>query len=319
MKKSLIIPLVIYFFVFTCILNAQPTDPVLKTACRLIRDGKTDKAIELLRKDLEFRPWNNDIRLYLGIGLFLKNEKDTAFQEFQKIEKETKKMTGDARSFGDERMFLDMGMDRANKGVFSEQYKGLFNFSYGLVLKQNGNYKEAEKKFKEAIKSGYEELQVRFQLLDLYLKQNNLKKAEKEYNSISKIIPEDEGTLFLKGYLLARNKKYSQAASFFEKLLSMKPDYISAKVNLGIISYNNENYQDAINYWSEVLSIKPDAKDVLINLGRAYFHSGENQKAQEYFDKAGIRISPDKYSPKKISLLKPTLDEKIEFNLNCEK
>ena len=47
-------------------------DPVLKSACRLINDGKLDEAIEILKKDLKIRPWNHDLRLYLDISYYLK-------------------------------------------------------------------------------------------------------------------------------------------------------------------------------------------------------------------------------------------------------
>ena len=145
-------------------------DPVLKSACRLINDGKLDEAIEILKRDLKIRPWNHDLRLYLGISYFLKNEREIAFKELEKIEKELKKMEGSARSFGDQSMFLSMGIERKDRGVFSPENKGLFNFCYGIILKEKGEFKEAEKKLKEALKERYNEIKVRLQLIDLAIK-----------------------------------------------------------------------------------------------------------------------------------------------------
>ncbi|MCP2604791.1 tetratricopeptide repeat protein [Candidatus Aminicenantes bacterium AH-873-B07] len=311
--------LILFIPLFIAVLNAQMDDPILKSACNLIKEGKLDKAIKLLKKDLEYRPWNHDVRLYLGISYYLSNEKDLARKEFGKIEKEIEKMTGDARSFGDARIFLSMGMERKDRGVFSPENRGLFNFSYGLILKEKGEFKEAEKKLKSALKEGYNELQTRFQLMDLILKEKKFGKAYKELKSILKLTSENnEKILFIKGYILAKMKKMEDAVSCFEKILTFNPDCIPAKKNLGIILYNKENYHQAINVWSEILDKNPNEKDVIVNIGRAYFQLGRKEKAQEFFNEIKIKIPVEKYSPKIIPLLPPELDKKIEFDLTCK-
>jgi tetratricopeptide (TPR) repeat protein len=293
-------------------------DPILKSACRFINEGKIDDAIKILERDLKIRPWNHDLRLYLGISYYLKNEKDLALKELEKIEKELKKMTGSARSFGDQRIFLSMGMERKDRGVFSPENKGLFNFCYGIVLKEKGEFKEAEKKLKEAMKEGYNETEVKLQLIDLAIKEKKFDKAKKELDSILKSVEEDEDILFIKGYIYSKTGKLDEAVGCYEKILSLNPDYISAKKNLGIISYNKGNYQEAINIFSEILDKYSEEKDVLINMGRAYFHLGDKEKAQEFFEQVGVKIPVERYSPKKLPLLPPQLDKKIELELTCK-
>ena len=293
-------------------------DSVLKSACRLINDGKLDEAIEILKRDLKIRPWNHDLRLYLGISYFLKNEREIAFKELEKIEKELKKMEGSARSFGDQSMFLSMGIERKDRGVFSPENKGLFNFCYGIILKEKGEFKEAEKKLKEALKERYNEIKVRLQLIDLAIKERKFDKAKKELDSILKLVEEDEIILFIKGYIYSRTGKLDEAIGCYEKILSLNPDCILAKKNLGIILYNKGDYEEALNIFSEIIEKYPEEKDVMINMGRVYFHLGDKEKAQEFFDKAGIKIPVERYSPKKIPLLPPQLDKKIELELTCK-
>ena len=308
----------ITFILLFSFLFAQMDDPVLRSACRFINEGKIDEAIKILKRDLKIRPWNHDLRLYLGISYYLKNERDLAFRELEKIEKELKKMTGSARSFGDQSIFLSMGMERKDRGVFSPENRGLFNFCYGVILKEKGEFKKAEKKLKEALKEKYDEVEVRLQLIDLAIKEKKFDNAKKELDSILKLIPENEKTLFIKGYIYSKTGNLGDAIRCYEKILSLNPDYISAKKNLGIISYNKGNYQEAINIFAEILDKYSEEKDVLINMGRAYFQLGDKEKAQKFFEQAGVKIPVERYSPKKLPLLPPQLDKKIKFKLTCK-
>jgi tetratricopeptide (TPR) repeat protein len=316
MKKYLI--LFTFVLVSAIFLKSQMADPVLKTACGYIKENKINSAIEILKKDLKFRPWNHDVRLYLGLSYYLINEKDLALEELKNIEKQLKKMLGDARRFGDERMFLSMGMERKDRGVFSPENEGLFNFCYGIILKEKGKYKEAEKKLKEALKKDYNELKTRFQLLDLALKKKEFSDAKKELKKILKLSTEDEKILFIKSYILAKTGKPEQAIDCLNRILSQNSDNLLTKKNLGRIYYNEGNYQKAVEIWSEILDKNPEEKNVIINMGRAYFHLGKKEKAQEMFEQAGIKISAEKYSPKKISLIPPEFHKKIEFDLTCK-
>ncbi len=296
---------------------AEVSDPLLRTACLLISEGKIDEAVNLLEKDIEHRPWNHNIRFYLGICHYKKNEKELAEKNLKEIWKELDKMVGDTRTFGDESMFLSMGMARKERGFFSEENKGLFYFVYGLILKEKGNFKEAEKNLTEAVKAGYPEIQTRYQLLDLALKQKKLKDAQKEFEKISRITAENEDLLLVKSYLLEKSGKFQEAKACLEKILFRDQKNLAARKNLGIIAYNMSKYQDALDIWEKILTEKPDEQDVLINAGRACFHLGQKEKAQELFSKAGLEIPVESYSPKTISLTDPELDKKIDFKLPC--
>lgn len=315
-----ILTILLFFLLWGTIfvLPSSMQDPVISLICPYLKEGKNlDEAIEILKKDWQNRPWNHDVRLYLGIAYFMKQERELAFQQLKKIEEQLERMMGGDRPFGDELLFIYHKMQRKDRGVFSRENLGLFYFAQGLLLKLKGQSKEAEKRFKSALKAGYKELDVRFQLLDLYIRTKDYKATQKELNALSKLSPEDKNILFLKGYLQYQSDKPKEAKSYFEKVLSLNPDFLPAKKNLALLEYNYGNYLTAIGILQEITQQYPSDKEAHINLGRAYFRNGEIEKAKEEFKLAGISIEVQKYSPVKIPLLTLPLTTDIKFNLTC--
>lgn len=326
--KTLITSLIFLLLSANIALQNSVKDPIITYACINLKQGiNLDKVIEILTKDLENRPWNHDSRLYLGIAYFMKGEMELAFQKLEKIkisasdiQKSYMRAQGHVYDTCPENVqnIKDQGDNRAVKAALSNENLALFYFSYGLLLKLQGKSREAEKRFKAAIKAGYEEADARFQLFDLNLSAKNYKAAHKELKSLSKLSLEEEKILLLKGYLHYRGKKLKETKSCFEKALTGKPDYILVKKNLAIIEYNKGNYKEAIEILQDITKNHPSDKEAHINLGRAYFHNGEMEKAKEEFKAAELAIEVEKYSPNKLPLLCLDLSNNIEFKLNCE-
>jgi len=296
-------------------------------ACQNLGKGEIDKAIELLEKELKTSPNNFNAHLYLGIAFYLKKDLERAFGKFAKIEKEISKRAGFDRpetpawsidgfdpAHVDPKL-LESWMDRKSDFFFSKEKIGLLFFFRGLSLKEKKDFKRAEQKFKKALKFKYDEMTIREQLFNLYIKKKNLKAASKQLAELRKISGESELLIFLDGYLKYRNDSLEGAMADFEKVAST---FLEAKENIARLHYNNGNYQKAIEVWEEILSQNADDKGALINLGRAYFHLGDSDKAQEYFSTAGLKISPARYSPKKMALVYEIQLEEIEFDLKCK-
>lgn len=284
-------------------------------ACHQIDQGEIDEAVEILQKILDANPDNLNARLYLGIAYYLKKDIEKSSKELDKVEGEVDKMLGASRPFGDEAMFTELGMDRKSDILFSKQREGLLYFCRGLILKEEKDYKNAEKRFKKALKLKYDEKAVRLQLIDLYLEKKDVKKASKEVAELKKLAGESEFFALLDGYIASREGNVQKALAAFEKMASSS---LEAKKNVALIHYNKGDFQKAIEIWEEILSENPEDNEALINLGRAHFHLGNPEKAQEYFTKAGIQVSPERYSPKKIPLTYENLLKEIKFDLLCE-
>lgn len=319
-KKAGIISLFFIFLLCVLLANnhllfAQKFLTQEESACHFLDKGEIDKALEILQDELKINPDNLSAHLYLGIALYLKKDLERASGEFEKIEKEIDRMLGSSRPFGDEAMFTEMGMDRKAEVLFSDERKGLLYFCRGLTLKEKKDLKNAEKKFKKALKLKYNEISTRLQLIDLYIGKKDLKSAAKELEELKKISGESGRLALLDGYLSYKNKRFEEALAAFEKSASSS---LEARRNIASIHYNSGNYQKAVEVWEEILSNKLDDKEALINIGRASFHLGELEKAQEYFSKASLKISPEEYSPKKIPLGYGSLLKDVKFNLMCK-
>lgn len=284
-------------------------------ACRYLDKGEVDKAIEILQRVLERSPDNLNANLYLGIAFYLKKDLESASQRFMKIEKGIDKMSGSSYAFGDEAMFTQMGMERKEDVLFLEGRRGLLYFFRGLSLKEKKDLKNAEKRFKKALKLKYDEMATRMQLFDLYIKMKKLKSASKQLDGLKKISGESELLVILDGYLKYRRGSINDALAAFEKIA---PTNLEAKKNLARVHYNSGNYQKAMEVWEEIYSLQSDDKEAPLNIGRACFHLGNPDKAQEYFSKAGVKISPDRYSPKKVPLVYETIPKEVKFDLKCK-
>jgi len=105
------------------------------------------------------------------------------------------------------------------------------------------------------------------------------------------------------------------ALAAFGKFGSTNPD---AKKNTSSLHYNTRNYQKTIDVWEEILASNPEDKEAIVNIERASFHLGDSEKAQECFDKVGLKISPERYSPKKLPLNYEALIKDEKFDLMCK-
>ncbi|MDH5468495.1 MAG: tetratricopeptide repeat protein [Candidatus Aminicenantes bacterium] len=317
MVKKIPIIILIFWSVFpkSSAFFAQEAITQEEAACVRINEGEIDKAVEILQRILEISPHNFNAKLYLGIAFYLKNGTEAALQTFNEVEKELNRMVGAGQSFGDEAMFAAMAQERRAGIIFSEERKGLFYFCHGLVLKEKKDLKNAEKKFKTALKHEYDEIPTRLHLFDLYIKMKNLKSAASQLAEVEKISGKNDLLIFLGGYLEYRKDNTEAALEAFEKAASKIAE---AKKNIARLYYNKGDYQQSLEIWREILSESLDDKDALIDIGRIFFHIGDSEKAQEFFSKAGIETSPERFSPKKVPLIYETQIKGIKFDLKCK-
>ncbi|MEW6455962.1 MAG: tetratricopeptide repeat protein [Acidobacteriota bacterium] len=280
--------------------------------------GMVDEAIDILKKLKDSFPMNYDIDLFLGISFYLKKDFESAFKEFLKIEDEIeleKRLRGPIYVDKEGRSWVESFPQlRKRRFHLSDKNISLLYMGRGLTLRKKGDYKTAEKKLLSALKAGYNELDTRYLLLDIYVYIKDYKKAYENFKRISSIKKEkDEIDYFIEGYLLYYSEKEKEALDSLHDALKINPNFLEAKKNEGCILYNKGDYEKSINTWEEALKISPDDLDSKRNMGRAYFHLGKVDRAKEEFEKLGIKISPKDYSPKKIPLFFIGLESKIKF------
>lgn len=122
----------------------------------------------------------------------------------------------------------------------------------GIFLANNKNYKEAIKKFTEAIKLNPNNADAYFQRGKAYYDLKNYKKAISDYTRAIELEPN-------------KSILYSSRAFAYKKL---------------------ENYEKAILDYTKAIELKPDESVLYYRRGLCYQALGENEKAEADFAKS---------------------------------
>jgi len=317
MKKPFFSILILFFLIVSVSSLSLFSQRLLseeEKACQLLAKGEIDQAMDILNREIKRLPQNLNLSLYLGIAYYLKNDSERAFREFEKIEKELDRMMASERPIGDEVMFLDQAIDRKRAFFFTENKKGLLYFLRGLTLKEKKDLKNAEKKFLTSRKYNYDQTSLAFELIDLYLISDNLQSASKELAEVKKKSGENPMISFIEAYILYKNNNADGSLAAFDRV---KDVLAEARKNIAIIQYNSGDYSKALATCEEILAQSPGDIEALINAGRSCFQLGDKVKAQEYFDRAGIKVPPENYSPKKLSIIRVAIPREAKLKLDC--
>lgn len=284
-------------------------------ACECLGKGDINKALRLLNTKLRRYPGNLDCHLYLGLAYYLQGDLEKAKKTLDKVEFETEKMEGSSSAVTAGQSYANVDQISQRRGiVFTKGRRGILKFSLGMLYKQNKDYKNARKRFSDALKYKYSENEARKQLLVTYAFLKDHKKAEGELKKLRKSGEESEALSFMEGYIAYHRKKQAQAVDILSKLAETVP---MATRTLATIHYNQGDHQKALEIWDSLLTNSPESADLLRNSGRALFHLGQKEEAQNRFDKAGLKLKPENYSPKKIPLFLVDLFTETQFDFQC--
>jgi tetratricopeptide (TPR) repeat protein len=323
MKKLLILSVgmvLLAFWVEIPLSSAQQMYLEENRACKYLEQGKIDQAILLLNRKLKRYPQNYDCHLYLCLAYYLKCDFQNSLKTLSKVEFETERLEKAKSTIAAGKSMSNFGQEDAylsgsSAVVFTKERTGVLKFALGMLYKKDKDYKNASKRFSEALKYKYPEIKTREQLLVVNCFLEEYKKAKEELDEILKSEEESDELSFMKGYVSYYLKEEAQAIESFSRI---SETMIWAKQNLAIVYYNQGNYNKALEIWQEILAENPDEVNSLKNSGRAYFHLGQEEKAQEQFDKIGLKIKPEKYSPKTIPLIFVDLFPEAGFDFQCK-
>lgn len=285
-------------------------------ACELLSMGKIDEALALLNRKLKYYPHNMDCKLYQGLAYYLRGDFEQAMTTLSKIEFEVDKISKSPASMTTDVTTADINSIAAKGGdFFSKQRKGILKFSLGILYKNKQDYKNAQKRFDDALKAGYPENRAREQLLVVHSFLEDFKKAAGHLKKLQKAGESSPALTFMDGYISYYQKDTERAVEQFSKVSG---EIAGANRNLAAIHYNKGEYQKALDVWLGILAENPGDAVSLRSSGRAYFHLGQKDKGQEQFDKAGLQMQVEKYSPKTIPLDMVDLFTDITFDFQCQ-
>ena len=310
-RRPLLPPVILLLAAMTVYSQTEPETSFLRETlvCRHLARGETDQAIAILVQEGTRSPFNLNVKLYLGFARYLQKDVESALKELNAIRTELDKMQTSARPMGDPEMFLMMGLDRKSQAFLDKDKEGYFHYILGLTLKDKGDFKAAEKAFRKAQSAKFDKASIALSLADLYLSMENLKNASREVEELNKLSGRTPLVAFYEAYLAHKKGRDEESLAAFEKIATAIPE---AEKNTGFIHYNQGRFDKALEIWADILALSPDDADALLNAGRASFHLGQAEKAQEYFDRAGIKILPSNYSPVKLALIQSPAEPELK-------
>lgn len=164
----------------------------------------------------------------------------------------------------------------------------------GLAYERNGNFKEAEKYYQEALEVDPESAKLFNRLGVFYHDQTDYEKSIGYY--LKALEREPQNLLYLENLALAYSMKndYDAAIETYEKFLQISPANAKILNAMGVIYYNQEQYESAIEMYRKALEIDKDNFLYTKNLGLAYRVSGSADEAIETYKKA-LEINDSDY------------------------
>lgn len=118
------------------------------------------------------------------------------------------------------------------------------------------------------------------------------KEAEKQYRQILKGRPDHPRVNALLGMLLSRQDKFQEAVKLFKKSLRKAPDDVEAWNGLGTALRSQGKLNEAIDAYGEAIKRDPDFAGVYNNLGTAFREAGQFDEAMVQYEKA-LAIDPN--------------------------
>jgi tetratricopeptide (TPR) repeat protein len=246
-------------------------DPSARRAYRLgdalFQQGKTQEAIEYLRKATQMSPSFLSARIELAKALESVDD-PSAQDEWRKAELLARLFATDEQQ---EPHAVDAAIDKYNSAV---------------SLMHEGKLTSAAEGFRSTIKLAPDLAEAHYALGVILMHQGDHPGAKKEFTTVVRLEPENSDAHNNLGVLLAQEEDYGAALWHILEVLRLNPKNISAQINLSNILISSGNIKGALDQLQGVAQSNPDNALLLFYLGRAQFRNGQSEMATATFRKA---------------------------------
>lgn len=159
----------------------------------------------------------------------------------------------------------------------------------GVALYQNGQYQEAEAKFREALAKGDSitpKSSIYTFIGNCYLQQKQYSKAKTEYYLALEADPK-QGLAWLNlGKMARQSRDYSEAEHFYKMGIKLDAKNAQLESSLGATYYFQNQHKRALEHYHRALTLDPQDAVTYANASVAYLALGDVKKAQEALNKA---------------------------------
>jgi Flp pilus assembly protein TadD len=175
-----------------------------------------------------------------------------------------------------------------------EKYPGDFlaEYNLGALLQMRGQYAEAAKIYRTALKAEPRNVTAHNSLATALLLEDDVTGAIVEFREALRLDPRYLNARYNLARALAMNGDLAGAREEYVAFLKDKPDDAEAQAGLGTVDFKERNYAGALLQFREAARLDPQNADTLANLGSTLAIKGDLQAAKDAFESA-LRINPE--------------------------
>lgn len=183
----------------------------------------------------------------------------------------------------------------------------------GNKYRDEGNHKQAEKFFTEAIELNPDNALAWHNRGWAYIEQKRYKQALTDFNKASNLSPNSELPYFGRGWVYNQQKQYAAAIKEYDKVIELNPRYAIAWNNRGAAKSWLGNMREAIVDYDKAIELNPNYAKAYENRGKAYSALNNNEQSAADFKRAAKINSSNKGADKIIEEAE-ALTKRGEFN-----
>lgn len=194
-------------------------------------------------------------------------------------------------------------LEHLNKSNSLDPNNTLTLIGLGLAHSMQGNFKEAERYYQQALKIDPTLAEAHNYLGSVYQEMGMLDKAEQEFlkaaqneNYHSRELPYYNLSRL---YLLKEDKE--KALDYIKKSLEFNDDLVMSLNLYAVICERFERYDEAIDYYKKAIKMAPGETNLKFNLAGAYLKKGDYVNAEQIL----MEIKPQVQDPE----MKKNIDE----------
>jgi Flp pilus assembly protein TadD, contains TPR repeats len=244
---------------------AAPSSHTVTEAVDLIKAGKSDQAIPILKENLEAHPDNAALQFTLGKAYINTKQFDLAIAPLQKALTLKPDQAGAHFYLGV--AYSQMGQDaealkefEAEIPISPDQDSAYSNAA--AIYEKQGNLAKALEYYKKAAEIAPSRPELHASMASIYEKQGNQAAAQAEYKALAAADPGNAAvTWFNIGAIAKNSDRNEEAVKAFQKAVELDPAYAAAHKELGYALVKQGDFKGAVAQFNKYLELEPKAAD----------------------------------------------------------
>jgi Flp pilus assembly protein TadD len=242
-----------------------PPSHTVTEAVDLIKAGKSDQAVPILKEFLETTPDNAAVQFTLGKAYINTKQFDLAIPPLQKALALKPDQAGAHFYLGI--AYAQMGQDAEALKEFeaeiplSPNQDSAYSNAAAIYEKQ-GNLDKALEYYKKASEIAPNRPELHASMASIYEKKGDQAAAQAEYKALGEADPAHAAvTWFNIGAIAKNNDRNDEAIKAFQKAVELDPAYAAAHKELGYALVKQGDFKGAVAQFNKYLELAPKAPD----------------------------------------------------------